>query len=998
MRINFKHFLSLLFALFVQIAVAQEITVTGVVTDQAGIPIPGANVLVKGTKSSTQTDFSGIFAIKATTSDILTISFVGMTTVEVKASAKVSVKLKDASNLLENVVVVGYGTQSKKKMTDATVGVKAKDIQNVPVSNVQSALVGKLAGVQITQTNGKVEGGINIRVRGQASISAGTQPLYVLDGMPLINQNESTNGAPLNPLLTLSPSEIESIDVLKDASSAAIYGSRGANGVVLITTKKGKAGKTSFAVNFSQGVSEATNKLKWLNADQYIELFTESRLNANRSNPQNPGNKFDQLAAGTDWRNREVNTDWQDLAFRTGFTTDADISASGGNDKTTYFLSAAYQKNEGILVANDLQKFNFRNNISTKISDMFLVGMNLSFSRSSIHRNTNDNSFTTPLQAVAQAPISPARNADGTANTATQYVNFLAALDNQSNETIIRRVTGKFFGELKLAKGLKFNSDVLYDLYSQTQDNWYGANYPFIATDGEVFAAAVNNESHTLSNYFTYDKTFGEAHNLNVVAGHEFTSFSSRYQDVTSIYFPSDNFQTIDGGAEIINGSGSETDYAFDSFFARASYSYNNKYLFKASIRRDGSSRFGENKRYGIFPAVSAGWVISEEDFLKDNSVISNLKLRASYGETGNAEIGNFQSRSLYSMAAYDTKAGLLPTQPGNNDLTWEKSKQLDLGIDYGFLNNRITGEIDYYNKRTDGLLFNVPLPISSGASSIARNIGLVESKGFEFVVNGKIIDNTDFNWNTSFNLTTNNSKVLELPDNNQDIIGSFTINRVGENINSFYLVEYAGVDPANGDALFYKNTKNADGSIDRTKTNDYSEAERTVAGNPFPTLMAGLTNTINYKSLDFSFTFQGEWGASIYNSAGIYQSANGDFWDNQTVDQMNRWQKPGDITNVPQARYSRGNGTQASTRYLDGVDFIRLRNLTIGYSLPKNVIEKAGLSKVRIYLTGVNVLTLTNYKGYDPEARADQGNRIGEEFYSAPPARTFAIGANFNF
>ena len=981
-----------------QIAVAQEITVTGVVTDQAGIPIPGANVLVKGTKSSTQTDFSGIFAIKATTSDILTISFVGMTTVEVKASAKVSVKLKDASNLLENVVVVGYGTQSKKKMTDATVGVKAKDIQNVPVSNVQSALVGKLAGVQITQTNGKVEGGINIRVRGQASISAGTQPLYVLDGMPLINQNESTNGAPLNPLLTLSPSEIESIDVLKDASSAAIYGSRGANGVVLITTKKGKAGKTSFAVNFSQGVSEATNKLKWLNADQYIELFTESRLNANRSNPQNPGNKFDQLAAGTDWRNREVNTDWQDLAFRTGFTTDADISASGGNDKTTYFLSAAYQKNEGILVANDLQKFNFRNNISTKISDMFLVGMNLSFSRSSIHRNTNDNSFTTPLQAVAQAPISPARNADGTANTATQYVNFLAALDNQSNETIIRRVTGKFFGELKLAKGLKFNSDVLYDLYSQTQDNWYGANYPFIATDGEVFAAAVNNESYTLSNYFTYDKTFGEAHNLNVVAGHEFTSFSSRYQDVTSIYFPSDNFQTIDGGAEIINGSGSETDYAFDSFFARASYSYNNKYLFKASIRRDGSSRFGENKRYGIFPAVSAGWVISEEDFLKDNSVISNLKLRASYGETGNAEIGNFQSRSLYSMAAYDTKAGLLPTQPGNNDLTWEKSKQLDLGIDYGFLNNRITGEIDYYNKRTDGLLFNVPLPISSGASSIARNIGLVESKGFEFVVNGKIIDNTDFNWNTSFNLTTNNSKVLELPDNNQDIIGSFTINRVGENINSFYLVEYAGVDPANGDALFYKNTKNADGSIDRTKTNDYSEAERTVAGNPFPTLMAGLTNTINYKSLDFSFTFQGEWGASIYNSAGIYQSANGDFWDNQTVDQMNRWQKPGDITNVPQARYSRGNGTQASTRYLDGVDFIRLRNLTIGYSLPKNVIEKAGLSKVRIYLTGVNVLTLTNYKGYDPEARADQGNRIGEEFYSAPPARTFAIGANFNF
>lgn len=998
MRINFKHFLSLLFALFVQIAVAQEITVSGVVTDQAGIPIPGANVLVKGTKSSTQTDFSGNFAIKASLDDVIVVSFVGMSTVEVKASAKVAVKLKDASNLLENVVVVGYGTQSKGKMTDATVGVKAKDIQNIPVSNVQNALVGKLAGVQITQTNGKVEGGINIRVRGQASISAGTQPLYVLDGMPLINQNESTNGAPLNPLLTLTPSEIESIDVLKDASSAAIYGARGANGVVLITTKKGKAGKTSFSVNLSQGISEATNRREFLNADQYIELFTEARLNEGFSDPTGPGRKFDQLAAGTDWRNREVDTDWQDLAFRTGYTTDADISAAGGNDKTTYFISAAYQKNSGILVANDLERFNFRNNISTKVSDKFSVGMNLSFSRSLIHRNTNDNSFTTPLQAIAQAPISPARNADGSANTATQYVNFLAALDNGNNQTVIRRVTGKFFGELKLFDGLKFNSDVLYDLYSQTQDNWYGANYPFIATNGEVFAASVNNESYTLSNYFTYDKTFGESHNINLVAGHEFTSFASRYQDVTSIYFPSDDLQTIDSGAEVTDGSGSESDYAFDSYFARASYSFNNKYLLKASIRRDGSSRFGVNKRYGVFPAFSAGWVISEEDFLKDNSVVSNLKLRASYGETGNAEIGNFRSRSLYGGASYNLKSGLLPTQPGNDDLTWEKSKQLDLGIDYGFLNNRITGEIDYYNKRTDGLLFDVPLSISSGAATIARNIGLVESKGFEFVVNTKIIDTNDFNWTTSLNLTTNNSNVLELPDNNQDIIGSFTINRVGENINSFYLVEYAGVDPANGDALFYKNTKNADGSIDRTKTNDYSEADRVIAGNPFPTLMAGLTNTINYKGLDFSFTFQGEWGASIYNSAGIYQSANGDFWDNQTVDQMNRWQQPGDITNVPQARYLGGNGTQASTRYLDAADFIRLRNLTLGYTLPKSAIEKTGLSKVRVYLTGVNVLTFTNYSGYDPEARADQGNRIGEEFYSAPPARTFAIGANFNF
>jgi TonB-dependent starch-binding outer membrane protein SusC len=998
MKIKFNCLLGFLLVLFVQIAVAQEIKVTGKVTDQAGMPIPGANIMLKGTKTYVETGLDGDFTITAKKGDVLIVTYVGMKTTEVAAAASMNVKMKEDANELETVLVVGYGTQTKRKMTDATARVTSKDIENIPVSNVQNALVGKLAGVQVTQTNGKVEGGMNIRVRGQASLSAGTQPLYVLDGMILINQNESTNGAPLNPLLTLSPNEIESIDVLKDASSAAIYGSRGANGVVIITTKKGKAGKTTFTANFSQGTSEATNTVKFLNAAQYVELFTEARLNEGFSDPTGPGRKFDQLAQGKDWRNGEVDTDWTKLALRTGYVTDADFSASGGNENTKYYFSSAYQKNQGILTQNELERFNFRNNVSTKISNSFSAGMNMAFSRTLINRNTNDNSFTTPMQAIAQSPLSPARNDDGTPNTATQYVNFLAAQDYGNNQTIIKRITGKLFAELKIIESVKFNTEVLYDWYSQTQDNWYGANYPFIATNGEVFAASANNESYTLSNFFTFEKTFGEKHNLNVVAGHEFNSFNSRYQSVTSIYFASDALQTVDSGAEVNAGSGNESDYAFDSMFARATYSYANKYLLKASIRRDGSSRFGANNQYGIFPAVSAGWVISQEEFLKENSTLSNLKLRASYGETGNAEIGNFASRSLYAGASYNLKSGLLPSQPGNANLTWEKSKQFDLGLDYGLFNNRITGEIDYYNKNTDGLLFNVPLAISSGASSITQNIGLVNSSGFEFVVNAKIVDKEDFQWDTNLNITTNESVVKELPDNNTDVIGEFTINRAGENINSFYLVEYAGVDPANGNALFVKNTANPDGSLDKSTTDDYSETNRVITGNPFPTLMAGLTNNMFYKGVDFSFTFQGEWGASIYNSGGLYQSANGDFWDNQTVDQMNRWQKPGDITNVPQARYLGGNGTQASTRYLESTDFIRLRNITVGYSLPSSAIKGTGLSKVRLYLTAVNLLTFTNYTGYDPEARADQGNRIGQNFYSAPPAKTIALGVNLTF
>ncbi|MCC9016276.1 MULTISPECIES: TonB-dependent receptor [Flavobacterium] len=1002
MKINFKFFLGLLIALFMQIANAQEGSITGKVTDSKRIPLPGVNILVKGTKISTQTDFDGNFKITAKKGDILTVSYVSFATVHVPASNLMTVQLVETQNELEAVLVVGYGTQTKKNLTDNIARVTAKDIQQIPVSNVQNALVGKLAGVQITQTNGKVEGGINVRVRGAASISAGTQPLYVLDGIPLITDNESSNGAPTNPLLTLSPNEIESIDVLKDASSAAIYGARGANGVVIITTKKGKDGKGTFSLNFSQGVSEATHKRKWLNAKQYVELIREAGKNVD--DLASVEEELDRLAQGTDWRNGEIDTDWQDIAFQTGYTTDADFSVSGGDDKTRYFFSGAYNNTTGIIDSNSLERITGRSNLSHKVSDRFTVGMNIGFSRAIINRVQDDNSFTSPLQSVAQAPISQARLADGTANPNTEYANYLLAKDNTFWKTNMRRLTGKVFGELKIVKGLKFNSDFSYDYLTQTEDSWQGKNAPFMATDGEVFATSVNTENYVFSNYFTYDKTFAEKHVLNVVAGMELNKYNRRYQDVNSIYFPNDGFQTIDGGAEVNAGAGNETDYAFVSQFGRFNYAFDGKYLFKASIRRDGSSRFGKNERFGVFPALSAGWVISQENFLKENPVLTYLKIKGSWGKLGNAEIGNFASRQLYRPNPYNLKSGLTFFQPGNNNLTWEKSTQIDFGAELGFL-DKITFEADYYQKDTDGLLFDAPLPKSAGAGpdgTISKNIGKIRSSGFEFTLNTKNITTENFTWTTSFNLTTNQSKVKTLPNNNADVISSYTINRVGENISSFYLVEYAGVDPANGDALFVKNTKNADGSIDRSTTNDYSEAQRTILGNPFPTLMSGLTNTILYKGVDFSFTFQGEWGASIYNTAGIYQSTAADYFDNQTLDQLDRWQKPGDITNVPQARFGGSNGTQNSSRYLGKSDFIRLRNLTLGYSLPKKTVSDMGMSNLRIYMTAVNLLTFTNYKGSDPESRRDDISRanpnIGQEFYSAPPARTIAMGVNINF
>jgi TonB-linked SusC/RagA family outer membrane protein len=999
MKINFKYFFGLLFVLFVQIASAQEIKVTGKVTDQAGMPIPGANVLVKGTKSSVETGFDGEFTLNAKKGDNLLVTFIGMRTVEVAASESMNVKMANSTNELETVLVVGYGTASKKKSTDATSRVTAKDIQQVPVSNVQNALVGKLAGVQVTQTNGKVEGGMSVRVRGAASISAGKEPLYVLDGIALITSNESSNGAPTNPLLTLSPNEIESIDVLKDASSAAIYGARGGNGVVLITTKKGKEGKGTFSINLSQGASTPTHKKKWLNSAQYVELFSEAAINGadgdGTGDILDAEDKFDKL--NPDWRNGTVNTDWQDEAFQSGYNTDADFTASGGDAKTKYLMTGAYNNTAGIVFGNNLERLTGRINLSHKVLDKLNIGMNLGYSRSEIDRIQNDKEFTTPLQAVAQSPLSPTHLADGSVNENTLYTNFLLYEDNAFWKTIMRRLTGKIYGEYQIIPSLKFNSDFAYDLLSQTEDNWYGSKTDEgKSVNGQVFASSVNNENYVWSNYFTYDKTFADVHNVNVVMGMEYNNSHRRFESVTGINFPNDSFRTVDGAATISAGSGNETGYTFVSQFARANYSYANKYLLKASIRRDGSSRFGKNEQFGTFPAFSAGWIASEEDFLKDNSVVSFLKLKGSWGKVGNAEIGNFASLQLYDSNPYASDSGLAFGQAGNKNLTWEKSDQTDVGFEIGFL-NRFNIEADYYNKKTDGLLFRVPLSLSSGASSINQNIGQIESSGFEFSLNAKIVDSDKLKWNTNFNITTNQTVVNSLPNNNSDIVNRFTINRTGENVSSFYLVEFAGVDSDNGDALFVKNTVNPDGTIDKSTTNDYSEAKRVITGNPFPELMAGLTNTMNFSGFDFSFTLQGEWGASIYNDGGRFQSASADYFDNQTTDQLNRWQKPGDITNVPQARLYGGNGTQASTRYLDKADFIRLRNLTFGYSLPKQVISKMGMTSIRFYLTGVNLLTFTDYGGFDPEARRDDRG-IGEEFYSAPPAKTTALGVNINF
>ena len=975
---------------------------TGRVTDQNEIPLIGASVQEKDNiTNGTVTDADGRFElILSESAQAVVISFTGFAAKEVvisRATSDLSVSLEEDVSLLNEVLVIGYGNSSKRNLTDNVALLHSEDLSNIAVSNFQSTMSGKAAGVRINQTSGKVDAGINVTIRGTSSISAGREPLYVLDGMPLINVNESSNGAPMNPLLTLSPSEIESINILKDASSAAIYGARGANGVVLITTKKGQAGKPLVSLNMSTGISSPTNVIELLNTAEYKELFTEAAINT--LGPEDGTAEieglFDYLANGTDWRNNEVDTDWNDIIFRDGQQSDVDLAVSGGDLKTQYYFGGAWNTTKGILVGNDLDRISARMNIKHQLSQKIAAGMNIGVSGAKIERVDNDNSFTSPVEAIAQSPLSPVYNDDGTPNANTLYPNFLLEDLYANYTTKLRRITGKVFAEYKFIEHFRFNTDFGYDNSHQTEDQYRGTLTPFMSTNGYAYNSNVTSENYIWSNYFTYENELSRSAFLTVVAGQEFNNSNRVFATVTGTQFPSDDFQSISSAAEITAGTGANTTYNFLSYFARAALNLHDKYYLKASIRRDGSSRFGSNERYGFFPAFSVGWIVSEESFLKNNRTLSFLKVRGSFGQLGNSEIGDYASQTLYNGVSYNKISGIRLEQPGNNNLTWEKSKQIDLGVEFGLFNDVITGEVDFYTKNTDGLLFSVPLPGSSGQLSFNKNIGNVESKGVEVVLNSKNIRSKNLQWTTSFNIANNTNEIKSLPNGNADIITGETINRVGESVASFFLPEFAGADPATGDALYYTNGAGS------ATTNAYEDANRVIVGNSQPTWIGGLTNEINFKGLVLSFTFIGEWGASIFNGGGVYQSSSADYFDNQTIDQLDRWQNPGDITNVPQARLYGQNGTGPSTRYLQKGDFIRLRNVMLSYNLPKSLTEKVNVGNARIFISGVNLLTFTQYTGYDPEARADfdsYGFDHGWNFYSAPQAKTTSIGINVNF
>ncbi len=1014
------------------IGFSQSKEVTGRVTDTKNLPIIGATVQEKGSNLSTITDPDGYFKLtvhqKATR---LKISSVGFATLEVPISAGImAINLEQADQSLTEVIVVGYGTKVKKDITGSVASVSAKEIGNTPATSFESALQGRAAGVLVSQQNGKLGQAINIRIRGSASVTAGNEPLYVLDGVPLTTGDLSGTSASTNALADLNMNDIESVQILKDASAAAIYGSRASNGVVLITTKQGKAGQSKIEFGYFTGTQKGTGERKFLNAKQYVDYFTRAAVGAATQDSiygyydnvadalvdelDYVNSRFTRYSGGTnDWQTASINTNWQDFVLRDAPISQYDLSISGGSDKTKFFMSGQYLDQTGILIGNSYKRYTGRLNLEHQLKSWLNVGVNMNFARSLNYRISNDNAFSTPLQVIALSPITPEIDPrtgllsgaldlnTGKPNTNFPlYYNPLLSIDNAFYHTTVSRFLGNVFASASLTKSIVFRTEFGVDQLSQTEENYYGKltarNTGVPNGYGSYGTTSVLNLN--TNNYFNYKQTFNDVHDIEGVLGMSYQDRKYEFSNAAGEQFPSDAYKKLASAASKTDASSSATSSTLLSYFARINYKYNDKYLIAVSGRIDGSSRFGANNKYGFFPAASAGWIINKEHFLENVSWLNFLKLKASYGVTGNESIGDFESRALYSgTGAYGGQAGQIPSQLGNPALKWETTTGTDFGIEASIIRNRIYLEVDYYNKDTKDLLLAVQVPGTTGFSSQLQNIGKLNNKGIEVTINTTNISTKNFRWTSTGNFAANKNKILFLEG---QLIGTDQNKaKEGEPLGVFYAREFAGVDPANGDGLYYRNTLKSDGSLDRSTTNDYNDAEDVRIGNPNPRFIYGFGNTFTYKSIDFDVLLQGVYGNQIYNGGGQYMSASGsNGFDNQTIDQLGAWQKPGDITNVPEPRLFYSNGVDPSSRYISDGSYLRVKSVTLGFNLPAPIAAKLRISRFRAYLKAQNLFTFTKYKGWDPEVNADyQATNInqGVDFYSAPQLKSIVFGVN---
>lgn len=980
---------------------AQNI-VKGKVTDaKDGTPIGGVTVRSKAGGNSVVTGSDGAFQIRTSgKQDILVFSSIGFATEEVNVGGKtnISLAMSTEEKKLQEVVVVAYGSQEKKKLTGSVAKIDGKEFENIPMSSVDQMLQGKVAGLQSVASSGQPGALQEIRIRGVGSINASSEPLYVIDGIPANTGDFSRTTTTSNALAGINPNDIESVSVLKDASAASLYGSRAANGVILITTKKGRAGKTKISADAEFGYSDVAYLSPLgmpLSKNQYTELTKEGLSNATGGDTATINFYLDALGA-----NNGHNTDWLNNVTRQGRTQQFNISAAGGDARTTFFLSGGYFKQQSVVIASDFERYSGDINLKHKLNEKISVGMSLNVSHTSQTTPTQSANFRSPvLAAYYLRPYQYPLNPDGTINYSTdvfeQIYNPLAIAHYDRTSLGTTKMIGTLNGDYNIIRGMRFSTRFGIDYQALEESNYFNPFFGDYVNEGGKFTNFYTRLFNWVwTNTLDYTRELDKEGNLtgDIKVGYE-AQKSQEYDlsadgngvpELTSLPLP----PTSNPDIALAQGQ----DYSFSSLFSNLQFSYKNKYSLSGSLRQDGSSRFGEDNRYGIFWSVGAAWNIDREDFMSNIDYITNLKLRASYGTNGNANIGNYSWRALYGYSNdYNKLPGSAPATVGNPNLTWEQNKPFDIGLEVGVLKNRLNVEVDYYIRNTTQLLQRVPLSLTSGFTSYLDNIGSMENKGIEFTINSTPVLTKDFRWDLSVNIAFNKNKVTQLNDN-ADIISLPYIIRKGQDVQSIYTYQWVGADPQTGAPLWYTD------STRKSTTSDVTQVNNAIVGSASPKGFGGLNTVFSYKGLSLSAQFNYQFGNLLTNQWGFLNESDGAFYSlNQDVKEYERrWQKPGDKTDVP--KYIAGNQTQSntlSTRYFYKGDYIRLRNVVLTYQLPKKLLTHIKMDNVQFYVRGTNLWTKAFDKNltFDPEQPINGLNDLQVLFQ-----KTVSIGVNLNF
>lgn len=995
---------------------AQEKTVSGLVTDQSGLPLPGVSIVVVGTTEGTQTDFDGNYSILAEVGQTLRFSYIGQKTVNmvIGSADTINVQMEEDAQALEEVVVTGYGLQSKELSTSAISTVSTEKIEAfVPSTSVDNILQGQAAGVQVTSANGRPGQTAFVTIRGVGSINASTTPLYVVDGIPVNSQF----------INNLNPNDIASFSILKDAATVSKYGSRGANGVVLITTKNGKSGEARITFRSSYGFGERIpDPFDLMDAGQKLDLekqFADLGVNAAQSLPGATADAAERA------RLIDLDTDWEEALLRKSVIQSNSLSISGGNEDLTYFLSLGYDKNSGIIDRIDgFERITTRLNTTYQAKDWLNIGTNISLSRSTTDLPRDRNNVQNPFRAMYDYnPWDPLyrRNPDGSIvldaqgepvfNPTTTGFPIARALLTEPEDNRNFLVVGSLFADIEFSDKFsnRFSVGATNNRFNRTYRSLAGgvlnsivgdANFP--GTQRDDF---VNTLQYNVNNLFTYTDTYGDFHNFSAGFLLEYNENIRTDLFANSRGYPSPDIPYQNVAAEATS-SGSEEDRRI--LFSQGlflDYDYDSKYIASASVRRDGSSRFGPDNKYGYFYSGSAAWNIAKESFM-EGSFINDLKLRASYGTSGNQNIGDFNYLNLLEFTTYNGNTAAVPIGVGNPNIKWESQAILDIGVEFAIFNNRINGVVDYYKKNSKDLLLDQPLSQTIGDedNSIVANIGEIENSGIEVSLNTDVVRAENFIWRVGGNVAFIDNKVVSLVNGDDIISGDFGYNilREGEEINSYYTVKYAGVNPANGEPLYY----DLDGNI----TNEYSASFNTIleGKSPYANIEGGFFTSIRWGGLGLRADFVGKAGNYILNFQRRAGISIGNIDSNQRVEAFNYWKQPGDINVLPSPLYQ-GTADQDSDRWLEKGDYIRLRTLTLDYNIPGKFLDRTGIDRVRVFATGQNLLTFTEYKG-DPEigigsTESSDPNNPNQSFipgafslFSYPQTRSYTFGVEIGF